>query len=93
MEAILLTEDTANNLFSRLASIEACLKAIKTINYEWWLDNDEAQKLLKVSKRTLQNWRDMGIIAFSQVGHKIYYRRSDVDAMLLKHYNQAFKPP
>ena len=53
---------------------------------EQWLDNQDISNLLHVSKRTLQNYRDNGIIPFSQIGGKIYYKASDVEKLLLKHY-------
>lgn len=59
--------------------------------HKLWLDNQDAMKLLKVSKRTLQNWRDQGLIGFCQIGSKIYYNRKDVDAFLENHLNKPFK--
>ncbi len=56
-----------------------------------WLDNQEFMQLLKISKRTAQNYRDAGLISFSQIGSKIYYKLSDVEDLLKKHYNKAFK--
>ncbi|NDK57695.1 helix-turn-helix domain-containing protein [Pontibacter fetidus] len=56
-----------------------------------WLDNEQLMALLKVSKRTLQNWRDCGLITFSQVGHKIYYQYSEVEAMLQSRKNPSFR--
>ncbi|KAA9331139.1 helix-turn-helix domain-containing protein [Adhaeribacter soli] len=93
MGAFFITADSADQFFKKLDSIEKAIKALPVSASETWLDNEQALKELKVSKRTLQNWRDSGIIAFSQIGHKIYYRQSDIDVMLLKHYNQSFKPP
>lgn len=40
--------------------------------------------LLHVSSRTLQRWRDYGIIKFSAVGKKHFYLKQDVLAMLDK---------
>ncbi|WP_460672948.1 helix-turn-helix domain-containing protein [Larkinella ripae] len=40
--------------------------------------NEDLCKLLSVSKRSLQNWRDEGLIEFSQIGHKIYYTQRAV---------------
>lgn len=54
-------------------------------------DNKEAAALLKVSPRTLQNWRDEGLIGFTQVRDKIYYRQTDIDHLLLTHYHKPFK--
>ena len=46
---------------------------------------------MHISKRTAQTWRDEGKISFSQIGNKIYYRMSDVQTLLNKNYNKAFK--
>jgi predicted site-specific integrase-resolvase len=56
-----------------------------------FLDNQDFLQLMNISKRTAQSWRDEGIISFSQVGSKIYYRMSDVQKLLDSNYNQAFK--
>ncbi len=45
-------------------------------------NTDQLMELLKVSRKTLQKWRDTGVIIFSQIGSKCYYRHSDVIAML-----------
>ena len=46
------------------------------------LDNNDLQKMLKISKRTLQTWRNEGVIAYSQINSKLFYRLSDVISML-----------
>ena len=45
-------------------------------------NTDELMSLLKVSRRTIQNWRDRGTIEFSQINGKIYYRISAINKML-----------
>ena len=45
-------------------------------------NTDELIRLLKVSRRTVQNWRDEGTIEFSQINGKIYYRMSAIAKML-----------
>ena len=47
-----------------------------------WLHNGDVCRLLNISKRTLQHYRDMGVLPFSQIGHKCYYRREDVERLL-----------
>lgn len=49
-----------------------------------WLDNGEVCRLLNISKRTLQTYRDNGILPYSQINHKIFYKSSDIE-MLLGH--------
>lgn len=56
--------------------------ATATSPAQTWLDNQEFCVLLKISKRTAQNYRDKGIVAFSQIGSKVYYKLSDVHDLL-----------
>jgi hypothetical protein len=51
-----------------------------------FFDNQEFIQLMNISKRTAQAWRDSGMIAFSQVGSKIYYRLPDIMQMLEKYH-------
>ena len=50
-----------------------------------WIESDEARKLLGVSLKTWQNYRDQRLIPFSQNGRKIYVNRADLDAFLRNH--------
>ena len=56
-----------------------------------FFDNQEFIQLMNISKRTAQAWRDTRMIAFSQVGSKMYYRLSDILIMLEK-YHKPSKP-
>ena len=51
-----------------------------------WLDNEDVCRILSISKRTLQSYRDSGKLAFSQINHKIYYKPEDVEAFLQRTY-------
>lgn len=53
-------------------------------NYNPIYNTIELSKLLKVSTRTIQRWRDMGTIRFSAIGSKFYYTHEDVVYMLNK---------
>ena len=41
-------------------------------------------RILNISKRTLQHYRDTSVLPFIQIGHKCYYKREDVEALLAK---------
>ena len=47
-----------------------------------WLDNEAVCRRLGISKRTLQSYRDTGKIPFSIIGHKCYYKESDITELL-----------
>lgn len=61
-------------------------------NTNEWLTGPEVLKLLNVSSRTLQNYRDYGKVGFSVIGRrKIYYLRSSVEKLLKANYHEPFK--
>jgi len=43
-----------------------------------WLDNEAVCRRLGISKR----YRDMGKISYSMIGHKCYYKESDITELL-----------
>ncbi len=47
-----------------------------------WLHNGDVCRLLNISKRTLQHYRDTGVLPFAQIGPKCYYKREDVERLL-----------
>lgn len=50
-----------------------------------WLDNTDVCEIFGIGKRTLQNYRNKGILPYSQINHKCYYRPEDVQAFLERH--------
>ncbi|AQS94031.1 DNA-binding protein [Polaribacter sp. BM10] len=91
MEAVILTAEQYNNLVSRLDKLNSTLESNQKSSQETFLDNQEFIQLMHISKRTAQTWRDEGKISFSQIGSKIYYKMKDVEVLLDKNYNKAFK--
>ena len=91
MEVITLQSEAFHKIMKKVEDIQRQLNAKEKQPKEIWIDNEDLSKMLKVTKRTIQNYRDNGIISFSQVGSKLYYRLSDVEEMLLKHHVKAFK--
>lgn len=56
-----------------------------------WIESEAARKLLGISPKTWQNYRDQRLIPFSQIGRKIYVNRADLDAFLRKHRIDSLK--
>ncbi|MCL2561857.1 MAG: helix-turn-helix domain-containing protein [Rikenellaceae bacterium] len=46
------------------------------------MDSGDVCRLLGLSKRTLQSWRASGRIPFSMLSGKVYFKESDIDALL-----------
>jgi len=53
------------------------------------LDNQDVSLTLNVSHRTLQRYRDSGLLPFFKIGQKVYYRTSDVRKLVFKSQQQA----
>lgn len=62
-----------------------------TLGGERFLTDKEVSARLKVSRRTLQDYRNNGIIAYYQLGGKILYKESDIERMLAANYREAFR--
>lgn len=90
---IITQQDPQMQLFSQL--MEGILKKLERycatarpmLGGEVYLTGEEVCKLLRLSPRTLQDYRDNGTIAYFKIGGKILYRQSDIQAMLERHYN------
>ena len=55
------------------------------------ISNADFISMMKISTRTAQNWRDLGIIEYFKIGEKIYYHPEAIDRMLENHKVKSFK--
>lgn len=62
-----------------------------TLGGERFFTDKEVSTRLKVSRRTLQDYRNEGRIAYIQLGGKILYRESDIEKLLLDGYRSAYR--
>ena len=86
MEIVVIERKTFEQMTQ---SFESFVNQVKNLcgnnrNNENWLNNETVCKLLHISKRTLQSYRDNGTIPFSQIGHKCYYKASDIEQVINK---------
>ena len=82
-----------------LESMKELLALYKNVtgNYRPMLDGEryltdrEVSEILKVSRRTLQEYRNEGILPYISLGGKILYRESDLEELLDRHYHPAYR--
>ncbi len=93
MEVVLLESEAYTKLQkTNISLIRALLEEERAQQPVFgWLSHKEAAKLLGACSRTMQTWRDSGVLGFSQVGKKIYYRYEDIDKMLRKYHRKPFR--
>ena len=58
---------------------------------EQFLTDKEVSAWLKVSRRTLQDYRNNGMIAYYKLGGKILYKESDIERMVMSGYRNAYR--
>ncbi len=49
---------------------------------EDWLDNQDVCLMLNISKCTLQGYRDNGMLPYTKISRKLYYRVKDVRKLI-----------
>lgn len=81
-EAVTTELQEIKNLFQK--------KSEEEVNSQW-IESIEARKMLGVSQKTWQTYRDERRIPFSQFGRKIYVKRADLEAFMEKHYINSRK--
>ena len=81
--------------FSALATLSSRVDELRvrfrpTLFGESYYSDSELAAMLKVSRRSLQDYRNNGTIPFIRLGGKILYRRSDIERVLKKNYTASF---
>lgn len=86
MEIIMIEARTFETMMAGFEALTAKMERFCQENDDkrvrQWLDIQEVCDLLKVSKRTLQTYRDQGILPASRIGHKTYYFSQDVERVI-----------
>ena len=90
---IITQEDPQMQMFSQL--MEGTLKKLERycatarpmLSGEVYLTGEEVCSQLRLSIRTLQEYRNLGTLPFYKIGGKILYKQSDIQTMLERHYN------
>jgi excisionase family DNA binding protein len=98
MENDLITKDHEKvksfflSLERMLDSVESMVENSKpSLNGERYLTDKEVSERLKVSRRTLQDYRTAGKIPYYQLGGKILYQENDIEKMLNDNYFSSFE--
>src|SRR5690554_3645867 len=52
-----------------------------------WIDGHDVMVKLKIAPSTLQRWRITGVLPYSRLNGKCFYRKSDILSLLKENYN------
>jgi hypothetical protein len=85
MSHIIIDTEADNELLKKLEAIEEKINQGSSEPEDYYWDNEQLRLYLNISLRTLQSYRNNGVIKYSQYGAKIWYRYKDVQAFLEEH--------
>ena len=66
-------------------------KSRASFGNERFLTDKEVSAWLKVSRRTLQDYRNNGMVSYYQLGGKILYKESDIEKLVMGGYRNAYR--
>jgi len=72
--------ETLSTLLGKVEAIEN--KLGKEKNEDKWLSTGEAAAEMNLSVRSIMNYKAAGIVPYSKVGGRLYFRRSDLIKVL-----------
>lgn len=79
-------------LDSMLNGIESMNEKSKaSFGNERFLTDKEVSAWLKVSRRTLQDYRNNRMVSYYQLGGKILYKESDIEKLVMGGYRNAYR--
>ena len=97
MELISISVKVFNALAERMKTIEAKAETLcrsqDDLGLKKWLDHQEVCQILGISKRTLQYYREKGLLPCSQIRHKIFYKPGDVQKLLEMSHHPIIATP
>jgi hypothetical protein len=85
--------DLLNRLSTSFEDVRSYILGLKKSQLqnfkETWVDGQEVMQTLHISKRTLQSLRDSGVLPFSRINGKFYYKVSDLKNLLISNYSKS----
>lgn len=90
IQYLLVPQNELEKIHSDLSELKTILreKSEAELNGQY-VDSVQVPKILSISRKTWQTYRDKRLIPFSQIGSKIYVKRSDLEKFMSDHYIEA----
>lgn len=85
MEYIGIEKGAIEVVTKRIADLQSVFEAypVETNKkLDDWIENSELSNLLGLSLRTLHSYRLSGVLGFSTIGKKVYYKKKDIELFL-----------
>lgn len=77
-------------LTEEVKALKEGLKSIVTVQPKQLYTNKSLKELLGVGDKLIKQYRDNGLLSFTQVGDKFWYSQEDVNKFLAVSHNEAW---
>ncbi|MDR3704338.1 MAG: helix-turn-helix domain-containing protein [Paludibacteraceae bacterium] len=90
LQMAVVPQSFLDKIEEKIESLESILrnKSEQEINSQW-IESVKIPKILGISQKTWQTYRDKRLIPFSQIGSKIFVKRADLEKFMESHYIQS----
>lgn len=95
MEIVCIDKKAFDEICSHISEFEDRVNRLcatrKDLGLKNWMDNQDVCQILRISKRTLQVYREKGLIPFVRIKHKIFYKPEDIQRFIDSTYHPIKK--
>ena len=87
LQMAVVPQSFLDKIEEKMETLEAILKekSESELNSQW-IESVKIPKILGISQKTWQTYRDKRLIPFSQIGSKIFVKREDLENFMASHY-------
>lgn len=93
MNCVLIETCACNDLQVHIQRLLERIAALRTLSDKpvasRWLSAEEVCKALSITKRALQYYRTAGIIPYTFIGNKVFFKEDDIRSLLEKNLIKA----
>lgn len=94
MQTLIIEEDKLNNLLQNIEDLKNMYTSMvdfkKSNESKLVYDNREIREILNVEDKLIRKYRKDGLLGYSKVGDKFFYREKDILQFLDKHYHKPY---
>lgn len=82
--------DSLTTLTEEVKALKEGLKSIVAVQPKQLYTNKSLKELLGVGDKLIKQYRDNGLLSFTQVGDKFWYSQEDIEKFLAVSHNEAW---
>ena len=87
---IMVGIDTLEELFNEVKALRSEVQTLRQEPSKPFYNNNEMKEMLGVGEKLLKKYRDDGLLGFTHVGDKYWYRNEDINKFLESNHYDAY---